>query len=76
MSLGVPFLGVDEMGELGRIPDKKHGGVIEDPIPVSFVGPELDGKSTGVASSVGGAWFATNSRETNSSANFFADGAE
>jgi hypothetical protein len=76
MSLGIPFLGMDEMWELGWIPDEEHGSVIKDPIPVSLVGPELDGKATGIAGGVGGARLTTNGGEADGSADLLAYGAE
>ena len=45
MSLRVPLLSVDEMGELCRITEEKDWSVVEYPIEVSFFGLELDRKS-------------------------------
>ncbi len=72
MGLGVTLLGVNEVGELGGIANEKDGGVVEYPIPVAFVSAKLDRETTGIASGVGRARFATDSRETNGSADFGA----
>ena len=45
VSLGVTLLGVDEVGELGRVTDKEDGGVVEDPVKVTLLGPDLDGET-------------------------------
>ena len=52
MSLRVTLLGVDEVREFGGVPDEEDGGVVEDPIPVAFLGLELDSESSRVTSSV------------------------
>ena len=72
MRLRVPLLCVNEVGELGRVTDEEDGGVIEDPIPVTFISSELDGEATGVASGVGRARFTTDGRETDCSADFLS----
>lgn len=53
MGLGIPLLSVDEVRELGRVSDEEDGSVVEHPIPVALVGPQLNREATGVASSVG-----------------------
>ena len=72
VGLRVPLLCVNEVGELGRVTDEEDGGVIEDPIPVTFISSELDGEATGVASGVGRARFTTDGRETDCSADFLS----
>ena len=72
MRLRVPLLCVNEVGELGRVTDEEDGGVVEDPIPVTFIGSELDGEAAGVASGVGRARFTTDGRETGCCADFLA----
>ena len=64
MGLRVPLLGVNEVGELGRVTDEEDGGVVEDPIPVTLISSELDSEATGVASGIGRARFTTDGRET------------
>ena len=59
MSLGVSLLGMNEMREFGGIPDKEDGCVVEDPIPVSLLGLELDSKTSWVASGISRSGFAT-----------------
>ena len=76
VGLGVPLLGMDEDGELGRIPHEKDGSVVEHPVPVALFGVELEGKPTRVTSTVGGALFATDCRETSKHLGFLADSLE
>jgi hypothetical protein len=64
------------MRKLCRVPDEEDGSVIEDPIPISFIGPELDRKTTGVTSGIRGARLTTNSGEADGGADFFANGSE
>lgn len=73
VSLRVPLLSVNEMRELGRVTNEEDGGVIEDPIPVTFLSPELDSKATGVTGSVGRTGFTTDGGETHCSSDFLAD---
>ena len=35
--LGVPLLRMDEEGKQGRITNEEHWGIVEYPVPVSFV---------------------------------------
>ena len=72
MSLRVPLLSVDEVGELGGITNKENGSIIEHPIPITFLSPELDSKTTRVTSSVSRTRFATDGGETGSDADFLA----
>ena len=53
MRLRVPLLGMDQVGELERIPNEEHRRVVTHHVPVSFLRVELDGESTGVAGRVG-----------------------
>jgi len=39
VSLRVSLLGVDEVGELGRVTNEENGSIIEYPIPVTFISP-------------------------------------
>jgi hypothetical protein len=64
---------MDEVGKLGGIPDEEDGGVVEDPVPITFVSPELDRKATGITSSIGGSRLATDCGEAGSGADFFPD---
>ena len=72
MGLRVPLLGVDEVGEFGRVTDEEDGGVVEDPIPVPLISSELDSEATGVASGIGRARFTTDGRETDCCADFLS----
>lgn len=76
MSLGVPLLGVDEVRELGRVPDEEDWGVVEDPVPVTFLRPQLDGETTGVTSGVGRSRLATDGGEADGGTNFLANTLE
>jgi len=72
MGLRVPLLCVNEVRELGRITDEEDGGVVEDPIPVTFFSSKLDGEAARVASGVGRARFTTDGRETDCCADFLS----
>lgn len=76
MGLRVPLLGVDEVGEFGGVTNEENGGVVEDPIPVTFFGSELKGKATRITSGVGRARFTTNGGETGSDTDFLANALE
>ena len=52
MCLGVSLLRMDEVGEFCRVTNEEDGSVIEYPIPVTFLRPQLDRKPTRVASRV------------------------
>lgn len=65
MRLGIPFLGMDEMRELGRVSDEEHRCIVENPIPVSLVSPELDCKASRVSSGVRRSRLASYSGESN-----------
>jgi len=55
---------VDEVGELGRVTDEENGSIVEHPIPVAFISPELDSETTRVPSSISRTRFTTNGGET------------
>lgn len=76
MCLRVPLLGVDKVREFGRITDEEDGSVVEDPIPVTFLGPKLDRETTRVTSSVGGSRFTTDSGETGGNADLLSNTLE
>jgi len=67
---------MNEMGEFGRVSNEEHRGVVEDPIPISFVGPKLDRKPTGITSGIGRSRLASHGGEPNSGADLFADRTE
>ncbi len=52
VGLRVSFLGVNEVGELDRILNEEHGGVVADHIVVAFFCVELYGEATRVSVSV------------------------
>jgi hypothetical protein len=52
MGLGIPLLGMDEVRELGRVTDEEDGSVVEDPIPVTFLGPQFEREPARVAGGV------------------------
>jgi hypothetical protein len=43
---------MDEVGKLGGIAKEEDRSIVEDPVEVTFVGANLDGKPTGIAGSV------------------------
>lgn len=76
VGLRISLLGVDEVRELGRVPDEKDGGVVVDPVPVALLGPQLHSETTGVAGGIGRTALAADSAETGSSAGAVANLAE
>lgn len=76
MGLGVPLLSVDEVGEFGRVTDEEDGSVVEHPIPITFLSPELESEPTRVTSGIGRAGFTTDGGDTSSDANLLADALE
>ena len=42
MGLGITLLSVDEVRELGRVADEEDRGVVEHPVEVALLRPELD----------------------------------
>lgn len=45
VSTGVALLGVDEEGEVARIPQEEDGRVVEHPVPVTLLRVELERKA-------------------------------
>jgi len=72
VSLRVSLLGVNEVGELGRVTNEENGSIIEYPIPVTFISPELESETTRVTSSISRTRFSTNGGETSCDADFLA----
>ena len=69
---GMPLLGMDQVGELGRIPDEEDGRVVLDEVPVALFGAELDGEPARVAGVVVGTAFAADGGEADGDGTFFA----
>lgn len=57
---------MDEVGELGRVPQEEDGSVVSNKVPVALLSLELDSKATGVTGVVARARLASDGRETNS----------
>lgn len=76
VSLRIPLLGVNEDGELGRIPQEENRSIVEHPIPVSFIGIELDGEPTRIASTVDRTLFTSHGGETGKQLGLFPDSLE
>ena len=78
MRLRIALLGMNKVGELGRVAKEEDGSVVEYPVEIAFIGTNLDGKTTRITGSVCRARLATNGGETNSSAgsvaNFLEEG--
>lgn len=73
---GMPFLGVDEVRELGRVTQKEDGGVVGDHVPIALIGTEFDAEATRIASAVVGTGLATDGGETDSDGAFLVGDAE
>ena len=76
IGLRIPLLGMDEYGELGRIPEEKDWGVIEHPIVVPLLGIKLDRKSPRISCRVGRSFFSTDRREPREAPCLLADAVE
>lgn len=76
VSFWVSLLGVDENGELGWVSDEKDGGVVVDPVGVTFLSVELGGETTGISGSVGRTLLATNGGKSGKGSGALANLAE
>ena len=76
VGLGVTFLGVDEVGELGGVSDEEDGGVVAGHVPVTFLGVELAGETSGISLGVCGTLLASDSGETKEHGGSLANGVE
>ena len=78
MRLWITLLGMNKVGELGRVAKEEDGSVVEYPVEIAFISTNLDGKTTRITGSVCRARLATNGGEANSSAgsvtNFLEEG--
>jgi hypothetical protein len=59
VGLRVSLLGVDEVGELARVTDEEHRGVIAYHVPIPFFSVEFYRESTGVTFGVRATFFTT-----------------
>jgi hypothetical protein len=64
MGLRVPLLSMNEMREFRWVSDEEDGGVVKNPVPVSFVCLEFDGEATRITSRVWRARLSSNRRPT------------
>jgi hypothetical protein len=67
---------VDEVGELGGIPDEENRGIVEHPIPVTLICPKLDRKPTGVTRGISRSRLSADSGETGGRSDLLADRTE
>lgn len=78
MCLRVALLGVNEVGELGRVTNEEDWRIVENPVEIAFVCANFDSKAAGVTGRVCRATFSANCREPDSStslvANLFKEG--
>ena len=73
MRLRIALLGMNKVGELGRVAEEEDGCIVEYPVEIAFVSTNLDGKTTRIAGSVCRARLATDRGETDSSAGSVAN---
>lgn len=73
---GVTLLGVDEVRELGGIPEEEDGGIVGHVVPVALLSPELHRKAPGITSTIVRAGFATHSGESDGDGALLSLGAE
>jgi len=66
-------LSVNEVGEFCRIADEEHRSVVEDPVHVTLLRPDLDGEASRITSSICTTALTTDGRETDSGASLRAD---
>jgi hypothetical protein len=71
--LGVTLLSVNEVRELGRVPEEEDRGVVEHPVEVTVFGPQLDGEATGITGRISGSRLTTDGGESDSGARFLAN---
>jgi hypothetical protein len=50
--LGITLLGVNKVGKLGGIADEEDRCIVENPIEITFVGANLDGKAARITDRV------------------------
>lgn len=73
MSLGVTFLGVNEVGEFGGVSDEEDGSVVENPVKVALFSSDLEGKATRITGGIRRSVFTTDSGESGGSTVLLAD---
>lgn len=76
MGLRISLLGVDEVRELGWVAQEEDGRVVVHKVQVAFLGVQLDGETTGVSGSIGGARLTSDGRETSNQLGLLADGVQ
>lgn len=55
MRLGIALLRVNKVGKFGGVANEEDRGIVENPVDITFVGANLDGKAAWIAGSVRGA---------------------
>ncbi|OPZ22829.1 MAG: hypothetical protein BWZ10_00217 [candidate division BRC1 bacterium ADurb.BinA364] len=76
IGLWIALHGVVQIGELERIAQEKHRGVVADQVPVAFLGVELDGESANVALRIRRSAFAGHGGEADEQVRLLADRGE
>jgi hypothetical protein len=76
VGLRISLLSMDKVWEFRWVSDEEDGSVVENPIPVSFVGPKLDSKATRITSSVCRACLASHCGKSSGGFDLLADRLE
>lgn len=76
VSLGTSLLGVDEVGELGRVTKEENRGVVVNKVQVTLLGVQLGGETTRVSGSISRARLTTDSGETGEGLGLLTDGVQ
>lgn len=71
--LGVSLLCVDENGEFGGVAKEEDRGVVEDPVPIAFIGVEFERKASWIPGRIRRPLFAADGGEASDTFGFLAD---
>lgn len=74
--LRVSLLRMDENGKFRGVAKEENRGVVEDPVPIAFVGVKLERKASRIPGGVGRPLFAADGRKASNALRFLADAAE
>ena len=69
----IGFYGMVKVGELERVAQEKHRGVVSNEVPVPFVGIELHGEPADIALGICGATFSCHGRKSHQAFGFLSD---
>ena len=76
VSCRITLLSMNEVRKLGWISQEEDGSVVGNDVPIAFLGPHLNRKTSWITGEIVRARLATDCRETNSDGTFLALSAE